>query len=67
MIIWDTGEYEIIPEKPKRNGQPDTGPETETEESSESESEPEAARDSLESESEKLRRAFQNVSLSSTS
>ncbi|OJJ02348.1 hypothetical protein ASPVEDRAFT_670887 [Aspergillus versicolor CBS 583.65] len=60
MIIWDTGEYEIIPEKSKRNGRPDTGPEPETEESSETESEPEAARDSLESESEKLRRAFQN-------
>ena len=65
MIIWDTGEYEILPEKPKHNGRLDTGPETETEENDESESEPEAVRDGLESESEKLRKAFQNVSLSS--
>lgn len=61
MIIWDTGEYEVLPEMPKRNGRLDMGPETETE-TEESESEPAAERDSLESESEKLRKAFQNVS-----
>ncbi|KAL4910999.1 hypothetical protein BDW74DRAFT_172453 [Aspergillus multicolor] len=55
LIIWDTGEYEVLPDKPKRL---DLGPETD-------ESEPETHSayglgDSGLSESEKLRNAFQN-------
>ncbi|KAL4940650.1 DNA polymerase ligase-domain-containing protein [Aspergillus oleicola] len=60
IIIWDTGEYEVLPDKPKSsNGSAvpqDTDPDTATDES-------DTASDITRSEiteSEKLRRAFQN-------
>ncbi|KAL4922926.1 DNA polymerase ligase-domain-containing protein [Aspergillus aurantiobrunneus] len=61
MIIWDTGEYEVLPDKPRGKASLDSGPETDTDTDESGESG--AVRDSVGSgltESEKLRRAFQN-------
>ena len=67
MIIWDTGEYEVLPDKPKYpNGSraaQDTETDTDTDADTltdESDNTPDIARSEI-SDSEKLRRAFQNV------
>ncbi|KAL5341339.1 DNA polymerase ligase-domain-containing protein [Aspergillus crustosus] len=65
MIIWDTGVYEVLPERPQ--GQK-TGPETETETDADSDSNSESDLPSASNtesrdgrfENEKLRKAFQN-------
>jgi hypothetical protein len=65
MIIWDTGVYEVLPDKP-RGGQ-NTGPETETDTESDLEFDipppptPTPGDSDRLPENEKLRRAFQNV------
>ncbi|KAL4797599.1 DNA polymerase ligase-domain-containing protein [Aspergillus venezuelensis] len=66
MIIWDTGEYEVLPDKPKypsgSRAAQDTETDTDTDADTltdESDYIPDIARSEI-SDSEKLRRAFQN-------
>ncbi|KAL4954038.1 DNA polymerase ligase-domain-containing protein [Aspergillus filifer] len=60
MIIWDTGKYEVLPDKPKSSNGSRAAQDTDTDNlTDESDYVPDIARSEI-SDSEKLRRAFQN-------